>query len=88
MIAAYLACLPAKAAGVFFVWYAAQLKLIQGVIAAEAAYSTGHFLVSYLVLSLGFQLKGKALALTALLISTAIPWLYRLGLWQLARTAS
>lgn len=86
MITAYLACLPAKVAGVFLVWYAAELSLIQGVVAAELAYSIGHCLISYLVLSQAFQLKGKALTLTSVLISTVIPWLYSLGLWQIART--
>jgi hypothetical protein len=83
---AYLACLPAKAVGLFVVATAAQAKVINGVVAAELTYSAAHFLTACLVLGVAFRLRWKELLLASALISTLIPWLYSLGLWLIART--
>jgi hypothetical protein len=84
-VRAYLACLPAKLAGLLLVSFGVAAQLIQHVVTAELAYSAGHLAVALLVLGAGFKLAGRPLWTCALAISTAIPWSYSLALWLINR---
>mgnify|MGYP001620054661 CR=1 FL=1 len=77
---AYLACLGAKPISILVVYFSASMKsLIGGVIAAEATYSLTHFIVSLVILRSFFRQDGQGYVLTAILISTVIPWSYSIG---------
>ena len=80
-IRAYLACLPAKLAGLLLVSGGVAAGLVQHVVTAELAYSAGHLAVAALVLGAGFKLAGKPLWTCAIAISTVIPWTYSLALY-------
>lgn len=85
-VPAYFACLAAKLSGVLLVTWAASNELAEGVVVAELIYSLGHCLASLIILQHMFKLSGRNLWLTAVSISTVIPWLYSLGFWLIIRT--
>ncbi len=84
-IKAYLALLPAKASGLLASYALLKYQNIGAFGLIDILYSVIHGLVSIIVLKECFHLQGKPLWRTALLVSTLIPWLYRLGILVLWR---
>ncbi|MEK7744437.1 MAG: hypothetical protein AAB578_08630 [Elusimicrobiota bacterium] len=77
---AYALCMLAKCAALAGVGFAAALGSVPNIFVAEGLYSLIHFLISYGILSFLLRSHTDAGCITAVLISTFIPWAYSASL--------
>ena len=84
-LSAYCYCLVAKVLAFMVAAFCAAKGLGREVVVAEAIYSTVHFGVSLYILMSVFKAYGQNQFITAILISTVIPWAYSASVYFLGR---